>query len=315
MSDAFESAILRSLSRIGPGESISPAEAAREASQETGVEWEQLLKAVRRAAVKLALEGRAVILLKGEAVDPERFRGIYRIGGGDYFTPRKAAPAYTPPRQPFAPARDYKPEPRPYTPPPAPLQTPPPAAAPAPAPVRLAVRVNTPAVKPVPPAPVEVAPPLPPAPPEPVAHPRLEPQHPLAEEASFDDAPFEEGTDEVPAAAAAGLAIDEGTPVTRFEFDPRALDPEDGPDFLDEAQAEDNEGDAPAPLPPLGPTLSFDDGDDYEDEDAHRAPRTATLDDIASELERYLAAEFDNPARGNAEIGDNVVRLPRQQDE
>src|SRR5690349_8206 len=114
MADAFENAILRLLSRIGPGESIGPAEAAREASQETGVEWEQLLKAVRRAAIKLAVEGRAVILLKGEAVDPEHFRGIYRIGGGDYFTPRKAPPAYTPPPPPLAPARDYRPEPRPY---------------------------------------------------------------------------------------------------------------------------------------------------------------------------------------------------------
>jgi hypothetical protein len=312
MSDAFESAILRLLSRIGPGESISPAEAAREASQETGVEWEQLLKAVRQAAVKLALEGRAVILLKGEAVDPERFRGIYRIGGGDYFTPRKTAPAYTPPRQPFAPARDYRPEPRPYTPPPAPPppQAPPRAAAPAPAPVRLAVRVNTPAMKP--PAPAAMEPP-PPAPVEPLPHPRLEPQHPFIENASF-----EERADEAPVATEAEWAIDEGTPVTRFEFDPHNLEhalDEDGPDFLDEALPEDNEADAPAPLPPLGPSLSFDDGDDYDDEDAHRAPRTATLDDIASELERYLAAEFNNPARGNAEIGDNVVRLPRQQDE
>jgi hypothetical protein len=330
MADAFESAVLRLLAKIGPGESISPAEAAREASQETGVEWEQLLKAIRGAAVKLALEGRAVILLKGEAVDPEHFRGIYRVGGGDYFTPRKAAPAYTPPPLPLAPARDYTPAPRPYTPPapsqPAPQE--PQRAAPAspPTPVRLAVRVNTPAARPPPPAPSAVVVPLPsrPALPppavlpppeeaEPVPHPRLEPRYPAFEEASFEDE-----SEEAPAAAEPQWAIDEGTPVTRFEFEPRSLDEDDGadePDFLEEAHAD--EASAPTSQQPLpAPALSFDDEDDgYDDEDAQRAPQSATLDDIASQLERYLAAELDHPARGNAEIGDDVVRLPRQQDE
>jgi Protein of unknown function (DUF3253) len=326
MSDAFENAILRLISKIGPGESISPAEAAREASQETGVEWEQLLKAIRRAAVKLATDGRAVILLKGEAVDPENFRGIYRIGGGDYFTPRKAPPAYKPPPPPLAPARDYKPAPRPYTPPPAPAAPAPASRAIAPAappsPARLTVRLSQPA--PVVTPPPAAKPALPPVPPvvllpsrpvaEPVAQPRLEPQH-----------LFENEPEEVPVVAEAAWAADEGTPVTRFEFDPRGLEDElledekrdeAEQDFLSEAQDENGaEDDVPSPLPPLAPSLSFDDDDDYEDEDAHRAPRSATLDDIASQLERYLAAEFNNPARGNAEIGDDVVRLPRQQDE
>jgi hypothetical protein len=105
-------------------------------------------------------------------------------------------------------------------------------------------------------------------------------------------------------------ATEEGTPVTRFEFYPHD-DDADEPDFLEEAHADEEDDELPAPRPPLAPSLSFDD-DEGEDEDAGRAPRS-TLDDIASELERYLAAEFNNPARGNAEIGDDVVGLPGQQ--
>ena len=35
---------------------------------------------VRRAAVKLALAGRLVIYRKGKPVDPEDFKGVYRLG-------------------------------------------------------------------------------------------------------------------------------------------------------------------------------------------------------------------------------------------
>jgi len=35
---------------------------------------------VRRAAVKLALGGRLIIYRKGKPVDPNDFRGVYRLG-------------------------------------------------------------------------------------------------------------------------------------------------------------------------------------------------------------------------------------------
>ena len=38
------------------------------------------LTAVRRAAVRLALEGRLVIYRKGKMADPNDFRGVYRLG-------------------------------------------------------------------------------------------------------------------------------------------------------------------------------------------------------------------------------------------
>lgn len=308
MADVFENAILRLTERIGPGDSISPADAARMVAEETGAKWDQLLRDVRRAAVKLAVDGHVIILLKDEMVDPERFRGIYRIGGANYFTPRREAAVHSARPASLAPPRDYTPQPRPYTPPapaPAAAASLDPTSVPVPAaplPQRLVVRVAQPqplsALGPEPA--LAAAPPLP----APALAPADEPQH-----LSFDKEP----EDAPPADPFEGaFAIEEATPVTRFEFYPHDDDANE-PDFLDEADADDDEGEPPSPLPPLAPSLSFDDDDEY-DEDAGRAPRSATLDDIASELERYLAAELNNPARGNAEIGDDVVGLPGQQD-
>jgi hypothetical protein len=301
MTDVFENAILRLTDKIGPGDSISPADAARVVADETGAQWDKLLREVRRAAVKLALDGHVVILLKNEMVDPERFRGIYRIGGAHYFTPRKEAAVHSARPEPLAPPRDYTPQPRPYTPP----APPPPVAAPpvpvstpipplAPPPQRLVVRVTQPHAA----APAPQPQTLPPA-----APPAEERQH----------LSFEPGEMAAAEPAEHAFAIEEATPVTRFEFYPHDEDP-DAPDFFEEADTDADEGEPLSPLPPLAPALSFDDEDEYDDEDAGRAPRSATLNDIASELERYLTAELDNPPRGNAEIGDAIVRLPGEQD-
>jgi hypothetical protein len=74
---AIENAILTLLSQREPGKTVSPEEVAREAA---GAEWHAQLGAVRRAAVKLALEGRLVIYRKGKPVDPADFKGVYRLG-------------------------------------------------------------------------------------------------------------------------------------------------------------------------------------------------------------------------------------------
>ncbi|MFK8251063.1 DUF3253 domain-containing protein [Ancylobacter terrae] len=70
----------------GAGKSIDPSEPARALAGET--QWQRLLPIVRRAAVTLAREGRLVIYRKGKPVDPDDFRGVYRLGlpaagGGD----------------------------------------------------------------------------------------------------------------------------------------------------------------------------------------------------------------------------------------
>jgi hypothetical protein len=42
--------------------------------------WTSLLTPIRRAAVELALAGRLVIYRKGKPVDPNDFKGVYRLG-------------------------------------------------------------------------------------------------------------------------------------------------------------------------------------------------------------------------------------------
>lgn len=75
----LETAILQLARARGPGKSICPSEAAKAVGQGRGVDWHGLMQPARRAAVRLALEGRAVILRKGKPVDPTDFRGVYRI--------------------------------------------------------------------------------------------------------------------------------------------------------------------------------------------------------------------------------------------
>jgi hypothetical protein len=43
-------------------------------------DWHGLLLPIRRAAVALAQRGRLVIYRKGKPVDPNNFRGVYRLG-------------------------------------------------------------------------------------------------------------------------------------------------------------------------------------------------------------------------------------------
>lgn len=63
----------------GPDKSICPSEVARDLAGSNEKEWRLLMKPIRQAAVRLALEGRVELRRKGHAVDPEDFRGIYRI--------------------------------------------------------------------------------------------------------------------------------------------------------------------------------------------------------------------------------------------
>jgi hypothetical protein len=75
---AVEDAILVLLAARPPGRSIAPEEVARAIAG--SADWHAQLGAVRRAAVKLALDGRLVIYRKGKPVDPADFKGVYRLG-------------------------------------------------------------------------------------------------------------------------------------------------------------------------------------------------------------------------------------------
>lgn len=76
----LEEAILRLLRARNTGASICPSEAARELVG-TGDEaqWRRLLEPARRAARRLAHQGKIVILQGGKVVDPSKFKGAVRL--------------------------------------------------------------------------------------------------------------------------------------------------------------------------------------------------------------------------------------------
>ncbi len=71
-------AILRHVAAAGAGKMIAPADVAR--ALHGGPDWQSRLPALRRAAIKLALEGRIAIYRKGKPVDPNDFKGVVRLG-------------------------------------------------------------------------------------------------------------------------------------------------------------------------------------------------------------------------------------------
>jgi len=73
----IEATILRLLAEID-GKTISPTDVAR--ALQSGPTWNALMPRVRRAAVKLAVAGRLVITRKGKPVNPNDFKGVYRLG-------------------------------------------------------------------------------------------------------------------------------------------------------------------------------------------------------------------------------------------
>jgi hypothetical protein len=71
--------ILSLVRQRGPDKTICPSEAARAVGGPAPDGWGPLMQPIRRVAVALAKEGRLVILRKGRIVDPEDFKGVYRL--------------------------------------------------------------------------------------------------------------------------------------------------------------------------------------------------------------------------------------------
>ncbi|OYW79730.1 MAG: hypothetical protein B7Z26_07590 [Asticcacaulis sp. 32-58-5] len=76
MSLSIDNAIFDLLAQAGPGESINPNQVAQAVDPET---WRRQLPKVRTTAVGLARQGKIEILRKGKPVDPNTFKGIYRL--------------------------------------------------------------------------------------------------------------------------------------------------------------------------------------------------------------------------------------------
>ena len=80
---ALEIVIARLCSERPEGRTICPMDAAKAYAAQRGEDelaWRSHLAEVRRRAVDLALSGKLVIYRKGKIVDPNDFRGVYRLG-------------------------------------------------------------------------------------------------------------------------------------------------------------------------------------------------------------------------------------------
>ena len=75
---SFEETIFDLLAERESGKTICPSEVARAVHPQEG--WNRLMPQVRATAVGLARQGRLVIMRKGKPVDPNAFKGVYRLG-------------------------------------------------------------------------------------------------------------------------------------------------------------------------------------------------------------------------------------------
>jgi hypothetical protein len=78
--EAIAETLLDLVAARGLGKTVCPSEVARALGGPHPEGWSPLMQPVRRAAVRLMKEGRVLILRKGRPVDPDDFRGIYRLG-------------------------------------------------------------------------------------------------------------------------------------------------------------------------------------------------------------------------------------------
>jgi hypothetical protein len=78
-SDEIEATILRLITERGVGKTICPSEAARALGGPHPDGWGPLMQPIRKAAVRLAHQGALLITRKGRAVDPDNFKGVYRL--------------------------------------------------------------------------------------------------------------------------------------------------------------------------------------------------------------------------------------------
>ena len=76
MSSPIQDIILSQLAGLPDGKSIDPMSVAKAVEPER---WQRLLGHVRTNAIELAKGGTIVILRHNKPVDPDKFRGVYRL--------------------------------------------------------------------------------------------------------------------------------------------------------------------------------------------------------------------------------------------
>jgi hypothetical protein len=77
---AIATTMLRLVTERGADKTVCPSEVARALGGPHPDGWGPLMQPVRRIAVRLAHAGQITILRKGRPVDPDDFRGVYRLG-------------------------------------------------------------------------------------------------------------------------------------------------------------------------------------------------------------------------------------------
>lgn len=77
--ERIEAAILDLATARGSGKTICPSEAARAIAGDRPEAWSRLMHQVRHVAVRMMKDGSIVITRKGRPVDPDDFKGVYRI--------------------------------------------------------------------------------------------------------------------------------------------------------------------------------------------------------------------------------------------
>ncbi|NIX77791.1 DUF3253 domain-containing protein [Microvirga terricola] len=75
----LETTMLALLNERGAERTIGPMDVARALGGDHPDGWGPLMQPVRATAVRLMKEGRVVILRKGRPVDPDDFKGVYRL--------------------------------------------------------------------------------------------------------------------------------------------------------------------------------------------------------------------------------------------
>jgi hypothetical protein len=65
------------------GRNLDPTDVARALGGDKPEGWGPLMQPIRLAAIRLMKQGRIVILRKGRPVDPDDFKGIYRLTVGE----------------------------------------------------------------------------------------------------------------------------------------------------------------------------------------------------------------------------------------
>ncbi len=80
---SLASTLMALCAEAGAAGTVCPTDAAKtyaDARGEAALGWRSHLQEVRREAVLLARDGKLVIYRKGKPVDPDDFRGVYRLG-------------------------------------------------------------------------------------------------------------------------------------------------------------------------------------------------------------------------------------------